>query len=59
MESGKRVQGPTPAGGVATISYFSNKAGALPTDEGATDVEIHEIGADGVVIARTYAKLGK
>jgi hypothetical protein len=31
----------------------------LPTDASATDVEIHEIGRDGEVIRRTYAKLNE
>jgi hypothetical protein len=59
QRSGERIEGPTPAGGVAFIGYFYGPEGeSLPTDAGAVEVEIHELDADGNVIQRTYGVLG-
>jgi hypothetical protein len=56
--SGERVDATTPAGGVAFVAYYFGPDGqALPTDAGAVAVEIHELDADGNVLARTYADL--
>lgn len=48
MAEPRRIEGPTPAGGVYAIAYESTD------EEGAPALEIVEYAADGRAIARTY-----
>lgn len=51
-----RQEGPTPNGGVAFESIFSDRDGNPCSKEDATNVEIVEYDAGGKVIKRTYAE---
>jgi hypothetical protein len=50
----ERIDGPTPAGGVASVAYFRDADGnPCPKDE-AVGIEIHELDAAGTAIRRTH-----
>jgi hypothetical protein len=57
--SDERTEAETSTGGVAFVAYFFGPDGkAVPTDEGAVKVEIHELDADGNCLYRTYGAIG-
>lgn len=51
-------QGPTPSGGVASETIWSDSDGNIVEQNNATRAEIIEYDADGGVINRTYATIG-
>jgi hypothetical protein len=53
----ERIDGRTPAGGVASVAYFLD-AGGKPCPKGrAVSIEIHELDEGGETIARTYGQV--
>lgn len=52
----REIDGPTPAGGVKSIIFFSKDGKPCPESE-ATNCEIHELNKDGEVIHRTYGEM--
>jgi hypothetical protein len=54
MATQRRVDGPTPNGGVYSIAYFRNDDGSPADEDDATKVEIVEYDEDDKVVQRTY-----
>jgi hypothetical protein len=55
----ERIDGKTPAGGVASVAYFLD-AGGKPCPKGrAVSIEIHELDEGGEPITRTYGRTGR
>lgn len=52
----KEVTGPTPAGGVKSVIFFSRDGKPCAESE-AKECEIHEMDKDGNVIHRTYGEM--
>jgi hypothetical protein len=55
----ERHDGPTPAGGVASVAYWQDANGNATTKELAVAAEIVELDAGGNIIARTYAEINR
>jgi hypothetical protein len=53
------TEGPTPHGGVASLSYFLDDAGQLVPKDRATRLVVYELDAAGDVIHRVSVALGR
>ncbi len=58
-DSTERIEGPTLNGGAYAIAHYSDEDGRPVDKAKATRVEIHEYSADGKLLMRTYAQLGR
>jgi hypothetical protein len=50
----ERHEGPTPAGGVASIAFYLNDQGNLCPKSRATRMEVHELDAEGQRVRRMF-----